>query len=93
MARAENYGKIKASDLFDENDASLKKTYSEVVDELAVARHDERKKILSLLVDERQRKYITDLSIKGDFEGVKGLIRNQLRSELRTKIEQMGNDE
>ena len=36
--------------------------------------------------DERERKYITDLAIKDDFEGVKGLIKNQLRASQRAKL-------
>lgn len=36
--------------------------------------------------DERQREYITDLGIKDDFEGVRGLIRNKLRQDLRQAI-------
>jgi len=38
--------------------------------------------------DERERKYITDLAIKDDFEGVKGLIKNQLRASQRAKLKE-----
>lgn len=56
-------------------------------------RANERAKVIaeveSWLIDERARKYITDLAIRDDFEGVKGLIRNELRAELRAKLAEM----